>query len=418
MKINFDTRYLKFILPLCMVLAAAIMHAQTTTITGIVTDSDSQVWAGATWVANLNVLGGNPVFICGGSSGQPVPRSYSGTLTSGGAFQTATVADNNCIVPAGTTWTFTMQSLTSAAPSVVGPYVITGVTQAMGAVISSAITVPRFEAAHLTYAYLPVEINDPVAGTGYVNTASNTSWLYNGISYIQTGGGGGCTGGSVTGNVSFSGQVGDFQSGCLASVGNPFSMGLSCSQAGLREIGNATTNPFNCTLSYSNGTPASATLGDGTNTDTLTTPFTSGSLAFAYSSNTTFTAHSTATNSQTASTSTSVTFAAREFGGVGTSGATGATSSGSTAVLTGATGTLNTVGLGQQSNWGPYTPSNQNIYVLGTGSSCSFTSGGFNFPMNTPTPITFVNLYGASISMYLYQSTNLLSTSFTLNGTC
>ena len=244
MKISFTSRYLKFIIPLCMVLAAVTMRAQTTTITGTVTDSDSQVWAGATWKANLNVLGGNPVFICGGSSGQPVPRSYSGTLTSGGAFQTATVADNNCIVPAGTTWTFTMQSLTSAAPSIVGPYVITGATQAMGAVISAAITAPRFEAAHLTYAYLPVEINDPVAGTGYVNTVSNTSYLYNGISYIQTGGGGGCTGGSVTGNVSFSGQVGDFQSGCLASVGNPFSMGLSCSQAGLREIGNATTNPF------------------------------------------------------------------------------------------------------------------------------------------------------------------------------
>ena len=400
-----------------MVLAAVTMRAQTTTITGTVTDSDSQVWAGATWKANLNVLGGNPVFICGGSSGQPVPRSYSGTLTSGGAFQTATVADNNCIVPAGTTWTFTMQSLTSAAPSIVGPYVITGATQAMGAVISAAITVPRFEAAHLTYAYLPVEINDPVAGTGYVNTVSNTSYLYNGIEYVSTGGGVGCTG--PTGNYNLGGQVTTLDDGCVSAVGSPFGVSISCSASGDYELGYTSTNPNNCSFSYSNGTPASGTLTDGTHNVTLTTPYTSGSLAYAYSSFTTFSINATATNTQTASASDSINFYIREFGGVGDDGgATGATASGTNAVLVGDTGTLASAGLGQQSTWGPYSPSGQYIYVLGTGSACTFTSGGFVFPMNAPISFTFTNQYGHAVTMYLYQSPNNLSATFTLNGTC
>jgi hypothetical protein len=38
--------------------------------------------------------------------------------------------------------------------------------------------------------------------------------------------------------------------------------------------------------------------------------------------------------------------------------------------------------------------------------------------MNTPTSFTFVNQFGANVPMFLYQSTNLLSASFTLVPTC
>ncbi len=268
-----------------------------------------------------------------------------------------------------------------------------------------------------------------LAGLYYVEFATTGTFTGTSISLVLTaspnsqisrasggGGGGGCTG--ATGVYSLNNQVATLSSGCVTSIGSAFSMGLSCPQAGLYETGQATTNPFSCTLSYANGTPASATLGDGTNTDTLVTPFTSGSLAFAYSTNTTFTAHSTATNSQTASATTAVTFSPREFAGVGTAGATGATASGTSAVLVGATGTLPSAGLGTHSSYGPFTPSNQKIYVLGLNPTCSFTSGGFAFPMNAPLTIAFVNQYGASITMYDYESTNLLSSTFTLAGTC
>jgi len=268
-----------------------------------------------------------------------------------------------------------------------------------------------------------------LAGMAYIEFVTSGTFTATNISLTLTaspnaqvgragggGGGGGCTG--ATGTYSLNNQVATIASGCVTSIGSAYSMGMSCPQAGTYETGAVTTNPFTCTLSYSNGTPASATLGDGTNTDTLTTPFTAASLAFAYSTNTTFTAHSTATNSQTASATTAVTFTPREFAGVGTAGATGATASGTSAVLVGATGTLPSAGLGTHSTFGPFTPSNQKIYVLGLNSSCTFTSGGFAFPMNSPLTITFVNVNGSSITMYDYESTNLLSATFTLVGTC
>lgn len=396
------------------VIVTPLLRAQNTaTLTGTVTDSSAQIWASATWVANINVpSGGTPMWISGGA----VPRSYTGQLDSTGTFVSGSVVGRNSqIVPAGTTWTFTMFSLTSSAPSIVGPLTITGTTYAAGAVISPAISPPIVTSSNLSYAYAPGEVINPVNGNGYVNTISKSLFLYNN-GWVAMGGG--CTGSSVTGNVAFNNQVGQFQSGCLASVGSPFSASISCTAAGSFEIGFVTTSPNTCTFGYSNGTAASGTLTDGTNTTTLTTPYTSGALAFTYSSNTTFTLHATATNSQTTSPSTSATFTPRVFAGVGTSGATGATASGTTAVLVGATGTLPSAGLGDQGSYGPFTPSNQSIYLILTQGSCTFTSGGFNFPMNTPTAITFVNQYGTSVSEFLYQSTNLLSATFTLVPTC
>jgi hypothetical protein len=254
-----------------------------------------------------------------------------------------------------------------------------------------------------------------VQGDGYVNTITNISYLFNGSTWSQFGGGG-LTG--LTGPYNLTNQIATFSNGLLQVVGNPFSVSISCSAAGTFETGNVSTNPNSCAFGYANGTPASGTLTDASNNVTLVAPYTSGSLPYVYSTNTTFTVHTAATNLQLASASDSISFLPREFGGVGTAGATSATSSLSNATLVGATGTLTTSGLGQQSTWGPYSPSNQKIYVLGTGSSCTFTSGGFAFPMLVPTTFSFTNQYGVIITMKLYESQNLLSLPFTLNGTC
>jgi hypothetical protein len=212
--------------------------------------------------------------------------------------------------------------------------------------------------------------------------------------------------------------------GTISSIGSPFSMGISCTAAGTYEAGNATTNPNTCTFSYSNGTPASASLSDGTHNVTLTSPYTSGALAYQYCTPSegvtsfTFSGNATATNSQTASASTGTNCTYREFGGVGTAGATGATASGTNAVLVGATGTLASAGFGQQNTWGPYSPSNQYIYVLGTSNSCTFTFGGFAFLMNSPISVSFTNQYDAVIGMWLYGSVNPQNGSVTLSGSC
>jgi hypothetical protein len=110
----------------------------------------------------------------------------------------------------------------------------------------------------------------------------------------------------------------------------------------------------------------------------------------------------------------------RSFGGVGTAGATGATASGNNALLAGGIGTLTNQGLfsnivGQM--FGPFSPSTQKIYVLTphTASPHVFhDQNGFPFAMNAPTNFTFVNQNSVSLSYDLYESTNLLSSTFTL----
>jgi hypothetical protein len=421
MKLHIDSRYLKFIIPLIIILGWAFhMHAQNTaTLTGTVTDPSSQAWASATWIANLNnPAGGTPMYSgsCGASG--TAPRSFTGQLDTTGTFVSgAVVGRTSCIIPAGTSWTYTLLSLTSAPGQTVGPITISGTTFDLGSAASASITAPVVPSTNLSYAYNDTEIVDPVNGNGYVNTIINSNFLYNN-GWVKIAGGG-CTGSSVTGNVAFNNQVGNFESGCLASVGNPFGVSISCSAAGSFEIGFVTTNPNTCSFSYSNGTPASGNLHDSqSDTVTLVSPFTTGVLPFAYSTNQAFVVQAVSISSQTASASQTLSFSVREFAGIGTPGATGATASGNTAILVGATGTLATVGLGQHSTWGPFSPSNQSIYILGTGASCSFTAAGFAFPMNTPTAFSFTNQFGTPVSMFLYQSTNLLSAPFTLNGTC
>lgn len=184
------------------------------------------------------------------------------------------------------------------------------------------------------------------------------------------------------------------------------------------EVGATVTNPA-FTASYSS-TPVSANI---TNTDgigsplTLTTPFTSGTVTGAFihttATSTTFTLNATQGVTKTAT--TAINWQPRTFAGVGTAGATGATSTGTTAVLTGATGTLASAGLNNQTTYAA-TPSSQKVYILMTGGAHTFKDAatGFAFAFNSPTSISFVNANGSTVAMFLYESANTLSGSFSI----
>lgn len=154
-----------------------------TTLTGTLTDSDSQQWALASWTARVVSQTGSCNFI----DGTPVPAS-SGTLSSSGVFS-GTVGITSRMVPTGCTYTFTVQSLTSASPSIVTNVTTTASTTNMGAHLSPLVTAPRIPASKLVYAYNTTEILDAVNGSGYNNTASNTGWLFNGSTWTQISGG-------------------------------------------------------------------------------------------------------------------------------------------------------------------------------------------------------------------------------------
>lgn len=185
------------------------------------------------------------------------------------------------------------------------------------------------------------------------------------------------------------------------------------------EIGATVTNP-SFTASYSS-TPTSASI---TNTDSidsplvLTTPFTSGTVvgSFRHTSASSTTFILTAVSTASPSANQAITWEPRTFGGVGSTGATSTvTASGNNAVLS--TGnTINNAGMNNQAVYGSFSPSTQKIYILMIGGSHTFKDAatGFSFAFNSPTSISFINQNGVTVTMFLYESTNTLTGTFSV----
>jgi hypothetical protein len=92
------------------------------------------------------------------------------------------------------------------------------------------------------------------------------------------------------------------------------------------------------------------------------------------------------------------------------------TASGTTAVLSNSTA-IASAGLGAETVEqiiGSYTPYGQAIYLLLTGGSHTFTDANTGLPMafNAPITVTFTNVNGVTLTMYLYQTTNSLYANF------
>lgn len=189
------------------------------------------------------------------------------------------------------------------------------------------------------------------------------------------------------------------------------------------EVGATVNNPA-FTASYSS-LPTSAQITNTEGLDSplaLVTPFTAGVVvgAFTHAAAATVTFTLSALKGVTKTATQALNFFPRTFGGVGAAGAATATAAGTTAVLNGGLGVLASEGLfngivGQV--FGPFAPAGQKIYLLTphTGSPHTFKDqNGFAFAMNAPTTFAFTNAQGAVVSMDLYESTNVLGTSFSV----
>jgi hypothetical protein len=188
------------------------------------------------------------------------------------------------------------------------------------------------------------------------------------------------------------------------------------------EIGASVVNPA-FTASYSS-TPTSATITNTDGTDSphnLTTPFTSATITgtFVKTTQTTTTFTLTAIKTSTKTASQTINWLPRVFGGVGAAGATSSvTASGTTAILSNSA-VLASLGLSASqvgSTFGPFSPSGQKIYLLLIGGTHTFkdASTGFAFAFNTPTAVSFVNANGSTVSMFLYESSNTLTGTFSV----
>lgn len=284
--------------------------------------------------------------------------------------------------------------------------------------------------------------NSGTYGQPYTDIDANQQYTCSASGWVQlsvAGGGGpptGAAGGSLAGsypNPSFAASgvtAGTYVAGATSftinAAGNVTAAGpafavtaFTCGAcaSGPYETGNPVVTSASGTASYASPTvPASASVTDGTHVVTLTTPFTSWTQAHSYATNTCFTLTAIG-NSQTVSSSPQcVSFLNRSFGGTGTGGsATSATASGNNAVLVGATGTLSIGSLDSSCAGQVYnvtTSGTQFVYLLlpcnvSNPNGGSFTTPGPTvFVMNAPTAITFTNQFSASVTMYLYRSTN------------
>lgn len=198
---------------------------------------------------------------------------------------------------------------------------------------------------------------------------------------------------------------------------------FSGGQAG--ELGQTFTNPgFAASYSVSPAM-ASITNTDGVSSPTvLTSPFTSATIvgSFSHSSIATTTFTLSATQGPTLTATQAITWNPRIFAGYGSPVLLvgwSISASGTDAILhsLGDT-TLSSAGLGAETvgqSFGPFTASGDAIYLLLKGGSHTFIDAGTGFPFafDAPAPVSFVNQYGVTVTMYLYKSSNTLFGTYT-----
>lgn len=167
--------------------------ANLITVSGNVTDSDTQPWVSATWLAQLIVPGGGRAFFL--DTGAAVTPAVSGQLDSSGDITgSPQLAFTDKIGPAGCQWQVEIASLTSAPAQVLPRLNLPSFLSSpfdLGGFITANITAPRIEAGTLVYAYNDDEVLNPVQGNGYIDTVNGGGFLWNGTEWVATASGGG-----------------------------------------------------------------------------------------------------------------------------------------------------------------------------------------------------------------------------------
>lgn len=158
------------------------------TLTGITTDSDSQAWVNAAWVATLSVPGGGvPV---DAHTGQTVCSQVTGRLNTSGSWNSATIERTDAILPFGATWSFSIYSVTSAPPSILNNVTFTVSSFNMGTYTSPGgiqpVTAPRFQAIPGSFGYIAAEAQPIPCGNGnqWFDILTSTQLFCNGGSYV------------------------------------------------------------------------------------------------------------------------------------------------------------------------------------------------------------------------------------------
>lgn len=188
-----DYKLRKFLLLASLFVAPAVF-AQSTTVSGTITDG-TQAFVNGTYTVQFYSAGLAPPFNWNGSPF--TPQVYSGTLNGSGAFSGLSLPSNNLIAPAGTQWAFTVCPA-STTPCTTTNISVTGSTLSVSSLISPPPISVRAQAYQYASAYRDGEITGPYVGFSYFNLTDNTihvctvsipcTWVS-----VGSGGGGGAT---------------------------------------------------------------------------------------------------------------------------------------------------------------------------------------------------------------------------------
>ena len=190
-------------------LFALTAQAQSTTVSGTVTDAGSQVWLNGTYSFTFQP---NPQFPTGPYTwtGGTLNNDISGSLDGSGHYSVS-IPSNSAITPAGSTWILTVTPNASSNSFSTARTTITGGTQTLN-VTPPAIAINwSLPPGPALSAYADSEITGTLPpGAEYFNTTALLTRVWNGSAWGNQGAGSGGSAGGATGDIQFKSSSGGF----------------------------------------------------------------------------------------------------------------------------------------------------------------------------------------------------------------
>jgi hypothetical protein len=156
-----------FILLLAM---AGASQAQSTTVSGTITDANGQAFANGTYRISFNPNGVAPPFQWNGAPFTPGNFVFTGSLNSSGAFSGVSVPSNTSIAPS-TLWTFQVCPA-ATAPCYSQSLTVAGATMSVSTLLTPPAIIVPANSYNQPTAYSDAEIVGPIVGFQYFNLTS------------------------------------------------------------------------------------------------------------------------------------------------------------------------------------------------------------------------------------------------------
>lgn len=183
---------IKSFLFLGLLIISSLGHAQSTVVSGTVTDNLGQVWSnGSITAVFYGTPGYPPPFNWSGGSYNPYPPTV--TLSPTGTFSIS-LPSNNAIAPGGSQWTFTVcpnATFTCASVNIPLTTSTLNISSNLTAAIGSTIIQPIVQPTPVNSAYGNSEVKTPPAwGHLYFDSTLKALKVWNGIAWVQLATGG------------------------------------------------------------------------------------------------------------------------------------------------------------------------------------------------------------------------------------